>query len=85
MTQASGLHACSAYAAGAMQTQAGLPANPAPAFAGYPAALSDGELNLPNLNPVLASMNHIDGFGMAALESDFMGDFIDFDLNNFDF
>lgn len=85
MTQAPELHAYSAYAGGNVPAQTGLTADPAPAFAGYPAAHLDGELGLFNVDPALASMNHTDGFGMPALENDFMGDFTDFDLNNFDF
>lgn len=85
MTQAPELHTYSAYAAGAVPTQTGLPADPAPALVGYPAAHMDGGLGLLNVDPVLASMNHTDGFGMPALENEFMGDFTDFDLNNFGF
>lgn len=72
-----------AYPAGAVAAQTGFFANPALDVSGYPAALLDGTKEFFNANPVSVSVSPSTGFGMPALETSFMGEFYDFDLNNF--
>lgn len=85
MTQAPVLPTYPTYPAGAVAAQTGFPANPASDFIGYPAAHSDGNLDFFNVDLASVFVNPADGFDMPALENDAMGEFIDLDLNAFDF
>lgn len=84
MTQTPDFPAYPAYPAGAVASRTGLFANSAPDFAGYPAAHLDGDLGLLNVDTVLASMNTSGSFEMPALETEFMGELFDLELNPFD-
>lgn len=84
MTQTPDFPAYPAYPAGAVAAQTGFPGNPAPDSVGYPAAHLDGDLGLLNVDTVLASMNTSGSFEMPALETEFMGELFDLELNPFD-
>lgn len=83
MTQAPGFPAYPAFQAGAAADQTGLPAIPAPEIIGYPAAYPNLDLGLFNADPAFDSLSPADGFGMPALETEFMGELFDFDFNTF--
>lgn len=83
MTQTPGLPAYSAYPTGAVAAKTGFPANAAPDFVGWPAAPSEENLDLFNVDPALVFANPANCFEMPALETGFMGEFYDFDLDTF--
>ncbi|KAI7778887.1 hypothetical protein LA080_001578 [Diaporthe eres] len=59
------------------------PANPTQDFVGYPAAHSDGNLDLFNVDPALVFANPADDFEMSAPEAGFIGKLYDFDFDTF--
>lgn len=84
MTQAPNILAPPTYPTGAVAAQAGFPADPAPDFVGYPAAHLEGDLDPFNVDPASISVNPVDGFGVPALENDFMWELFGSDFNTFD-
>ncbi|KAK7722824.1 hypothetical protein SLS63_009098 [Diaporthe eres] len=85
MTQTSRPHPYSAYPTGAGAAQTGFPANPAPDFVGYPAAHSDGNLDLSNVDLGSLFLNLDDGLEMPALGNDFTWEPFGSYFNTFDF
>lgn len=80
MPQASG-PAYPAYQNSAAANHAGLPANAAPDFVGYPATYPAGDLGFLNVDPATMPVDSVGAFGVPTLENDFLGEFIDFDLD----